>query len=365
MFGISGSEFLVLLLVLVVVIGPQRLPEYTRKLTQWVRQLRVFLDDAKAQIAEEVGPELADLNLQDLNPRNYDPRKIVRDALGEDLDAIRRDLTQPFESFSAAAKESGDAAAKAVKEDTSSRHGGKSLTSMIDEKAEEARKATENPKVAAAGAATAAAGARLAAAQQESTTDTQDVSDAQDVEVTAPAEDATAEATQAGAVGTEGAEGTEDTAFDVGSLTQEQVEAAVGAARGAAVLPGLSEESTARHRAARELTDDAAFALAPAQPQETEQAEDVKDPGKREMITGAVDAVVGAAQAVEEVVDLVPDEEIPSTDAVPDEEIPSTLASGTDAPRGGRPRPLSPRDVLSASRAARRTPREALTAVVD
>jgi len=361
-FGISGSEFLVLLLVLVVVIGPQRLPEYTRKLTQWVRQLRVFLDDAKAQIAEEVGPELADLNLQDLNPRNYDPRKIVRDALGEDLDAIRRDLTQPFESFSAAAKESGDAAAKAVKEDTSSRHGRKSLTSMIDEKAEEARKATENPKVAAAGAATAAAGARLAAAQQESTTDTQDVSDAQDVEVTAPAEDATAEATQAGAVGTEE---TEDTAFDVGSLTQEQVEAAVGAARGAAVLPGLSEESTARHRAARELTDDAAFALAPAQPQETEQAEDVEDPGKREMITGAVDAVVGAAQAVEEVVDLVPDEEAPSTDAVPDEEIPSTLASGTGAPRGGRPRPLSPRDVLSASRAARRTPREALTAVVD
>lgn len=348
MFGISGSEFLVLLLVLVVVIGPQRLPEYTRKLTQWVRQLRVFLDDAKAQIAEEVGPELADLNLQDLNPRNYDPRKIVRDALGEDLDAIRRDLTQPFESFSAAAKESGDAAAKAVKEDTSSRHGKKSLTSMIDEKAEQARKATENPKVAAAGAATAAAGATLAAAQQESTTD------APQAQETSPAETLTAEAPQAGAAGAEGTEEAEDAAFDVGSLTQEQVEAAVGAARGAAVLPGLSEESTARHRAARELTDDVAFALAPAQPQETEQTEDVEDPRRREMITGAVDAVVGAAQAVEEVVDLMPDAEIPST-----------LASGTDAPRGGRPRPLSPRDVLSASRAARRTPREALTAAVD
>ena len=95
MLGVSGSEFLVIILVAVIVIGPQRLPEYTRKLTQAVRRLRVFLDDAKEQIAEEVGPELADLNLSDLDPRNYDPRKIVRDALGEDLDAIRRDLATP------------------------------------------------------------------------------------------------------------------------------------------------------------------------------------------------------------------------------------------------------------------------------
>ena len=87
--GISGPEFLVIVLVAVIVIGPQRLPEYTRRLTQAVRRLRVFLDDTKEQIAEEVGPELADLNLSDLDPRNYDPRKIVRDALGEDLDAIQ------------------------------------------------------------------------------------------------------------------------------------------------------------------------------------------------------------------------------------------------------------------------------------
>ncbi len=81
-FGISGSEFLVIVLVAVIVVGPQRLPEYTRKLTQMVRQLRVFLDNARSQIAEEVGPEMADLDLSSLDPRQYDPRKIVRDALG-------------------------------------------------------------------------------------------------------------------------------------------------------------------------------------------------------------------------------------------------------------------------------------------
>ena len=109
--GISGPEFLVIVLVAVIVIGPQRLPEYTRRLTQAVRRLRVFLDDTKEQIAEEVGPELADLNLSDLDPRNYDPRKIVRDALGEDLDAIRRDLATPFQSTVRTAKDATDEAA--------------------------------------------------------------------------------------------------------------------------------------------------------------------------------------------------------------------------------------------------------------
>ena len=114
MFGISGSEFLVIILVAVIVVGPQRLPEYTRKLTQMVRQLRVFLDNARSQIAEEVGPEMADLDLSSLDPRQYDPRKIVRDALGEDIDAIREDLAHPFRTVGSAAKEISDDAAQAV-----------------------------------------------------------------------------------------------------------------------------------------------------------------------------------------------------------------------------------------------------------
>ena len=132
MIGISGPEFLVIILVAVIVVGPQRLPEYARKLTQAVRRLRVFLDDAKEQIAEEVGPELADLNLSDLNPRNYDPRKIVRDALGEDLDAIRKDLANPFQSVAKTAKETAD--------DIVRPGATKSLTQMIDAKAEQTRR---------------------------------------------------------------------------------------------------------------------------------------------------------------------------------------------------------------------------------
>lgn len=121
-----------LLLVVIVVVGPRRLPEYTRRLTRLVRQLRLFLDNAKEQIAQEVGPELGELNLEDLNPRNYDPRKIVRDALGEDLDAIRRDLSTPFRSAASTAVRTGDEVVAAAR-------GTKSLSTMIDDEAARTR----------------------------------------------------------------------------------------------------------------------------------------------------------------------------------------------------------------------------------
>ena len=143
-FGINGNEFLVIILVAVIVVGPQRLPEYTRKLTQLVRQLRVFLDNARSQIAEEVGPEMADLDLSSLDPRQYDPRKIVRDALGEDIDAIREDLAHPFRSVGSAAKEMSDDAAQAVN-DVVKKDRASSLSKQIEAKRDErlAEKDTE------------------------------------------------------------------------------------------------------------------------------------------------------------------------------------------------------------------------------
>ena len=132
-----------LLLVVIVVVGPRRLPEYTRRLTQLVRRLRLFLDNAKEQIAQEVGPELGELNLEDLNPRNYDPRKIVRDALGEDLDAIRRDLSNPFRSAASTAVRTGDEVVAAAR-------GTKSLSTMIDDEAARTREGKRAGAVSAA-----------------------------------------------------------------------------------------------------------------------------------------------------------------------------------------------------------------------
>ena len=144
-----------ILLVLVIVVGPQRLPEYAQKLGQLVRQARVALDNAKTQIADEVGPEFGDLDLSDLDPRQYDPRKIVRDALGEDLASIRRDLTSPITSVVETAKATSNAAVKAAGTATASA-GRTSASRAADKKAaderkaEEVRAASERQKAAAA-----------------------------------------------------------------------------------------------------------------------------------------------------------------------------------------------------------------------
>jgi len=89
-FDINGSEFLLLLLVAVVVIGPERLPRYAEQLGGWVRTLRGFLRTAKQRVDEELGEHAADVDWTALDPRRYDPRRIVREALLDDPPAAPR-----------------------------------------------------------------------------------------------------------------------------------------------------------------------------------------------------------------------------------------------------------------------------------
>jgi sec-independent protein translocase protein TatB len=80
-FGIQGGEFIVLIVVALLVIGPERLPEYTAKLAKLVRQLRDLADSAKGQLRDQMGPEFDDVDWKQYDPRQYDPRRIVREAL--------------------------------------------------------------------------------------------------------------------------------------------------------------------------------------------------------------------------------------------------------------------------------------------
>lgn len=83
MFGINGGELLVLLAVAVVVVGPERLPRYAEQLAHAVKKLRAFLGETKERVVEELGEDAKDLDWEALDPRRYDPRRIVREALLE------------------------------------------------------------------------------------------------------------------------------------------------------------------------------------------------------------------------------------------------------------------------------------------
>jgi sec-independent protein translocase protein TatB len=80
-FDINGGEFLVILLVAVIVIGPSRLPRYAEELGRIVRRARAYLQDARERVGDELGEDVKDIDWEALDPRRYDPRRIVRDAL--------------------------------------------------------------------------------------------------------------------------------------------------------------------------------------------------------------------------------------------------------------------------------------------
>jgi sec-independent protein translocase protein TatB len=83
--GINGGELLVLLLVAALVIGPERLPAYAEQLAGWVRRLRDVVRDTRRRVDDELGDVAGEVDWAALDPRRYDPRRIVRDALLDDV----------------------------------------------------------------------------------------------------------------------------------------------------------------------------------------------------------------------------------------------------------------------------------------
>jgi sec-independent protein translocase protein TatB len=83
LFGIGLPELAVILVVAVLVFGPDRLPEFGRQAGRFVRQLRSFARTTQDELRRELGPEYADLKLTDLDPRVAIRRHIL-DALDDE-----------------------------------------------------------------------------------------------------------------------------------------------------------------------------------------------------------------------------------------------------------------------------------------
>lgn len=87
--GINGGEFIVLVLIALLVLGPERLPEYTRKFTDWLRSMKGMAEGAKEQFKEETGRDFDEIEWRKYDPRQYDPRRMIREALREPVDSTR------------------------------------------------------------------------------------------------------------------------------------------------------------------------------------------------------------------------------------------------------------------------------------
>ncbi|MCT1397222.1 twin-arginine translocase TatA/TatE family subunit [Microbacterium sp. p3-SID338] len=83
-FGLTFEKLLLIGLIAVLIIGPERLPRAAEAFASIVRKAGEYIRDTKSRVREEMGPELDDVDWRKLDPRQYDPRRIIRDALLEE-----------------------------------------------------------------------------------------------------------------------------------------------------------------------------------------------------------------------------------------------------------------------------------------
>ena len=86
MLDIGLPEILVIAAVAVIVFGPHRLPEFARSAGRFLRTLRQMVNTAQDDLRRELGPEFADLDVRDLNPREF-VKKHLLDGVDADSDS--------------------------------------------------------------------------------------------------------------------------------------------------------------------------------------------------------------------------------------------------------------------------------------
>jgi sec-independent protein translocase protein TatB len=84
-FGSLGwLEIVTLLVVALLVFGPDKLPSVARDAAQMLRQLRSMAKSARSQIKTELGPEFSDFDLDSLNPRTFVRKNLLEDDEDDD-----------------------------------------------------------------------------------------------------------------------------------------------------------------------------------------------------------------------------------------------------------------------------------------
>ncbi|MEU9834416.1 sec-independent translocase [Streptosporangium sp. NPDC048047] len=83
MFGLGWPEILALVVIGLLVFGPEKLPQAAAQAGRTLRNLRQMANTAKQDLRTGLGPEFADFDPADLNPKNF-VRKHLTGELEDD-----------------------------------------------------------------------------------------------------------------------------------------------------------------------------------------------------------------------------------------------------------------------------------------
>ena len=101
LLDINGPEFLLLLVLAVILFGPERLPDLARKAARLVRYLRTVAGSAQEQLTRELGPGFEDLDFRDMNPKTF-----VKKHLLDDVEPIIADVKSEITDVRGTVKDS-------------------------------------------------------------------------------------------------------------------------------------------------------------------------------------------------------------------------------------------------------------------
>ena len=99
MFDVGAPELLALVVIAIILFGPERLPEFARKAAQILHYVRGLAGQAQDQLKDELGPEFSNMDFRDLNPKQF-----VKKHLLDEVDPIVADVKSELKSGSDALK---------------------------------------------------------------------------------------------------------------------------------------------------------------------------------------------------------------------------------------------------------------------
>ncbi|QHA10020.1 Sec-independent protein translocase TatB [Streptomyces broussonetiae] len=97
MFNFGPLEIASLVVLGLILFGPDKLPKMISEVGGFIRKVREFSDSTKHEIRNELGPEFQDFEFQDLNPKAFVRKQLSRhgDELGlSEMQELRNGLTK-------------------------------------------------------------------------------------------------------------------------------------------------------------------------------------------------------------------------------------------------------------------------------
>lgn len=125
MGSLTFDKLIIIGIIAMLIFGPEKLPTLAEQLAHLIRRVKAWSSEMKDRAEDELGEDFSIDDWRKLDPRQYDPRRIVRDAWNE------IDAPKPSGSRGSAAAAAGAVSAATAGAATSSRPSWAALTAAV------------------------------------------------------------------------------------------------------------------------------------------------------------------------------------------------------------------------------------------